>query len=79
MALRASRLLENTLEQRKEKYVLIKKAYTITSLAVHRGVINTKKMKDIHILDKVAEVARQVILLKIENRKEFNWKDIELS
>lgn len=79
LALRASRLVEQTVEARKEKHKLIKDCYSLTSKAVHRGNISDKKMKNITKLDEVAELARKVIILKIENGKEFDWKEIELN
>ena len=79
LALRTSRLTAQTLEERKEKYKLIKECYSLTSKAVHRGNIPDKKIKNISKLDEVAELARKVIILKIENGKEFDWKEIELN
>lgn len=79
LALRVSRLMEKKLEDRKKVYKLVKDCYNITSKAVHRGYIPDKELKNIHKLDEVAVLARNAIVLKINNQKNFDWKDIELN
>lgn len=79
LALRVSRLMKHTINERKDMYKLVKSAYGITSKAVHRGNIPDKELRNINILDEIAELCRRVIVSKIEMGYDFDWQDIELS
>lgn len=79
LALRVSRFIGKTIDERKEIYKLVKDCYSITSKAVHRGTIPDKQMKNISKLDHIAVICRQVIIEKIERGIDIDWKEIELN
>lgn len=79
LALRASKLMSDEIEERKKMIKLIKDCYSITSKAVHRGNIAEKYIKNITKLDEVAEICRQVIIKKIERGYDYDWEEIELN
>jgi len=75
LALRGSLYLGESYERRKEIFQTLKKAYDITSTAVHEGIF---KVENEPILNQAAEIAKEAIIKIIENGKILNWNEIEL-
>lgn len=75
LALRAALFLEQSLEKRKEIQQNIKKAYDLTSTAIHTG--KTPKLNDIHMLEVAAELARMA-LHRMINENGVDWTELEL-
>lgn len=74
LSLRAALFLSEDLDERKEIVSKIKKAYDVTSTAVHTGKMPNKNAG---LLPEVAELARKAILKTIEVG-EIDWQTVEL-
>ncbi len=74
LSLRAALFLGNNLEERKDIMSKIKKAYDVTSTAVHSGKMPSK---NVDLLPEVAGLARKGILKLIETG-DTNWQEVEL-
>ena len=74
LSLRAALFLSEDFDERKDIVNKIKKAYDVTSTAVHTGKMPNK---NVDLLPKVAELARKAIL-KIIELGGVNWQHVEL-
>ncbi|NVJ61278.1 MAG: hypothetical protein HWE27_12865 [Gammaproteobacteria bacterium] len=74
LSLRAALFLSESLEERKDIVSKMKKAYDVTSTAVHTGGMPNK---NVELLPEVAELARKAIL-KIIEIGDINWQEVEL-
>lgn len=74
LSLRAALFMGEDLDERKNIVNKIKKAYDVTSTAVHTGQLPTK---NVELLPEAAELARKAIL-KIIEIGDINWQEVEL-
>lgn len=74
LSLRAALFLSDDFDERKDIVSKIKKAYDVTSTAVHTGKMPNK---NIDLLPEVAELARKAIL-KIIEVGDIDWQHVEL-
>lgn len=74
LSLRAALFLGEDLDERKDIVSKIKKAYDVTSTAVHTGKMPNK---NVELLPEVAKLARKAIL-KIIEIGDINWQEVEL-
>ncbi len=77
LALRGARYVSNTIEEREKNFTTLKKAYDLTSTAVHTGKLN--KAHDQTILDQAASITRNALIKIIEEGKPVDWLKVELS
>jgi hypothetical protein len=74
LSLRAALFLSEDLDERKGIVSKIKKAYDVTSTAVHTGKMPNK---NVDLLPEVAELARKAVLKAIEVG-DIDWQNVEL-
>jgi hypothetical protein len=74
LSLRAALFLGENLEERKDIMSKMKKAYDVTSTAVHTGKMPSR---NVELLPEIAGLARKSILKLIEAGG-INWQELEL-
>jgi len=74
LSLRAALFLSEDIDERKDIVSKMKKAYDVTSTAVHTGRMPSK---NVELLPEVAGLARKAIL-KIIEIGDINWQEVEL-
>ena len=76
LSLRAALFLGDSLEERKRIFRIIKKAYDITSTAVHSGKVSNKAKEEKDLLMAI-DLAKSA-LIKLIKIGEVNWENLEL-